>query len=226
MNRFGTLFSRVGVWPACFLLASIQGLVPLEASAQADQEGREARPAATLDVATFGAGCFWCTEAVFERVRGVEKVVSGYSGGAVEFPTYQQVCSGQTGHAEVVQITFDPRTVSYADLLKIFWKTHDPTTLNRQGPDRGTQYRSVVFYHNDQQRRIAEQYKRQLDESKAFRKPIVTEITAFSHFYPAEQHHQDYFELNRRAPYCQKYIGPKIESFNRLFPDQIKRQGE
>lgn len=179
-----------------------------------------------LETATFGSGCFWCTEAVFERIKGVSKVVSGYSGGTVENPTYQQVCSGLTGHAEVIQLTFDPQTISYADLLEIFWKTHDPTTLNRQGPDVGTQYRSAVFYHNEEQRKTAEAYKQQLNESKAFDKPIVTEITEFRNFYPAEKYHQDYFELNRRAPYCKEYISPKIKKFNRLFRDKLKEGGE
>ncbi len=175
-----------------------------------------------LELATFGAGCFWCTEAVFERVKGVEKVVSGYSGGAVPNPTYRDVCSGQTGHAEVTQITFDPSVVSFADLLEIFWKTHDPTTLNQQGPDIGTQYRSVVFYHSEEQRKTAEAYKQQLNESKEFKKPIVTQISPFQEFYPAEGYHQDYFELNRRQPYCARYISPKIKKFNRLFKDKLK----
>ena len=178
-----------------------------------------------LAVATFGAGCFWCTEAVFERVKGVEKVVSGYSGGTVENPTYQQVCSGQTGHAEAIQITFDPATISYADLLEIFWKTHDPTTLNQQGPDIGTQYRSAVFYHNEEQKKVAEAYKQQLDESKVFQKPIVTEITEFTNFFAAEKYHQDYFELNRRQPYCSRYISPKIKKFNHMFRDKLKDEG-
>jgi peptide-methionine (S)-S-oxide reductase len=178
-----------------------------------------------LKMATFGAGCFWCTEALFERVKGVKKVVSGYSGGTVENPTYQQVCTGQTGHAEAVQITFDPAIISYADLLEIFWKTHDPTTLNQQGPDVGTQYRSAVFYHNQEQKKIAEAYKQQLDESKAFEKPIVTEITKFTNFYSAEKYHQDYFELNRSQPYCRRYISPKIEKLDRMFRDKLKDEG-
>ena len=146
----------------------------------------------SLETATFANGCFWCTEALFERVQGVKKVVSGYSGGKVENPTYKQVCTGQTGHAEAVQITFDPAQVSYADLLQIFWKTHDPTTLNQQGPDVGTQYRSAVFYHNEAQKKTAEEYKQQLEESKTFKRPIVTEITEYTSFYPAENYHQDY----------------------------------
>ncbi len=176
------------------------------------------------ELATFGAGCFWCTEAVFERVKGVSKVASGYSGGFIPNPTYKTVLTGQTGHAEVIQLTFDPGVISYPELLEIFWKTHDPTTLNRQGPDRGTQYRSVVFYHSDQQKETALAYKQQLDKEKAFRKPIVTEISPFTKFYPAEDYHQDYFELNRRQPYCARYISPKIKKFNRLFKDKLKEQ--
>jgi peptide-methionine (S)-S-oxide reductase len=201
------------------------------------QENSASRPGAVREggmreTATFGGGCFWCTEAVFERVKGVEKVRSGYSGGTVENPTYQQVCTGLTGHAEAVQIEFDPAVISYADLLEIFWKTHDPTTLNQQGPDKGPQYRSAVFYHSDQQRETAEAYKRQLDESKAFKKPIVTEITQYTNFFEAEPYHQDYFELNRRQPYCSRYISPKIKKFNRMFRDKLKepdaaaREGE
>lgn len=228
MSHFRIATSAAWVWPMAVLLAGTTGLpVAGRVVANDDQPGSKApetRGADALEVATFGAGCFWCTEAVFERVKGVQKVVSGYSGGKVEFPTYQQVCTGQTGHAEVVQITYDPKAISYADLLKIFWKTHDPTTLNQQGPDVGTQYRSAVFYHNDQQKKTAEEYKRQLDESKAFDKPIVTEITAFTHLYPAENYHQDYYELNRRAPYCKMHISPKINDFNRMFRDKIKER--
>jgi peptide-methionine (S)-S-oxide reductase len=176
-----------------------------------------------LELATFGGGCFWCTEAVFERVKGVQKVVSGYSGGFLEDPTYQAVCTGQTGHAEVTQITFDPKQISYADLLEVFWKTHDPTTLNQQGPDIGTQYRSVVFYHNKEQKEIAEAYRKQLDESKVFKAPIVTEITQFTKFFPAEKYHQDYYELNRRQRYCVEQIRPKIVKFNRMFKDKMKK---
>ncbi len=177
------------------------------------------------ETATFAGGCFWCTEAVFERVKGVKDVVSGYAGGSVENPTYQQVCSGSTGHAESIQIVFDPGVISYADLLEIFWKTHDPTTLNQQGPDKGPQYRSAVFYHSDQQRETAEAYKRQLDESKAFSKPIVTEITPFTNFFEAEAYHQDYFRLNRQQPYCSHYINPKIQKFSRMFRDKLKEPG-
>jgi peptide-methionine (S)-S-oxide reductase len=180
------------------------------------------KPAGKQQLATFGGGCFWCTEAVFERVKGVDKVVSGYAGGFIPNPTYKQVCTGQTGHAEVIQMTFNPEVIAYEDLLEIFWKTHDPTTLNRQGPDSGPQYRSVVFFHNEEQKKIAEAYMKQLDESKTFRRPIVTEITAYTNFYAAENYHQDFYELNKRYPYCTRYVSPKIKKFNRLFKDKMK----
>jgi peptide-methionine (S)-S-oxide reductase len=175
-----------------------------------------------LETATFGGGCFWCTEAVFQRLKGVHSVVSGYSGGHVKNPTYRQVSSGKTGHAEVVQVTFDPKQISYADLLEVFWKTHDPTTPNRQGPDFGTQYRSVIFYHNDGQRALAEKYKRELDEAKAFRASIVTKIVAFREFYPAENYHQDYYELHGQQPYCVTHIRPKMEKLEKVFHDRLK----
>ncbi len=149
-----------------------------------------------LEQATFGMGCFWCSEAVFDRLKGVVKVVSGYSGGQVKNPSYEQVSTGQTGHAESVQITFDPAVISYGQLLEVFFKTHDPTTLNRQGSDVGTQYRSVIFYHNDEQRKLAEDYKRKLEAARAFHGPIVTQIVPFQEFFPAEDYHQDYYRLH------------------------------
>ena len=155
-----------------------------------------------LETATFGTGCFWCTEAVFDQLKGVHSVTSGYSGGNLSNPTYDQVCGGLTGHAEVVQIIYDPALISYADLLEVFWQTHDPTTLNRQGNDVGTQYRSAIFYHDDSQRKLAEHFRKNLNESGAFRSPVVTEITAYKNFYPAEKYHQDYFALNPNQPYC------------------------
>jgi len=176
-----------------------------------------------LEMATFGAGCFWCTEAVFQQLKGVERVVSGYSGGHVKDPTYQNVCSGSTGHAEVVQITFDPKLISYAELLEVFWKTHDPTTLNRQGNDEGTQYRSVVFYHNADQRQAAEHTKRKLDESGVLGRPIVTEISPFSLFYAAEDYHQNYFAENPRRPYCAAIIRPKVVNVRTIFQDKLRQ---
>lgn len=173
-------------------------------------------------IATFGAGCFWCTEAVFLNVKGVSKVVSGYEGGRVKNPSYREVCTGETGHAEVTQITFDPSKVSFEELLEVFWNTHDPTTLNRQGNDEGTQYRSVVFYHNAEQKRIAEAYKKQLDASHVYKTPIVTEITAASTFYPAEDYHQNYYALNPNQGYCQYVIRPKVEKFKKQFAAKLK----
>lgn len=175
-----------------------------------------------FDTATFGSGCFWCSEAIFERVKGVHKVISGYSGGSKENPSYEQVCTGKTGHAEVCQIIFDSSVVSFADLLKIFWKTHDPTTLNRQGADAGTQYRSVIFYHSDEQKKLAEHYKLGLDNSGAWENPIVTEISPFTKFYPAEAYHQNYFANNPTQGYCSFVIAPKVEKFEKVFKEKLK----
>jgi peptide-methionine (S)-S-oxide reductase len=157
---------------------------------------------------TLGAGCFWCVEAVFQRLKGVERVVSGYAGGRVKQPTYQQVCAGATGHAEAVQITFDPAVISFEDLLYVFWRAHDPTTLNRQGADVGTQYRSAIFYHDETQKAAAEKSKS--DAAGLWPNPIVTEITPFTNFYEAEAYHQDYYRLNPNQPYCRAVIDPKI----------------
>ena len=177
-----------------------------------------------MDTATFGTGCFWCTEAIFQQLEGVNKVTSGYSGGTVANPTYEQVCSKTTGHAECLQITYDPAKISFDELLAVFWETHDPTTLNRQGADAGTQYRSGVFYHNQEQKEKAEKYKAALDKSGAFDKPIVTEITAFTKFYPAEDYHQQYFENNENAnPYCKIVIRPKLDKFRKVFKDKLKQ---
>lgn len=181
-----------------------------------------APPGAPLETATFGSGCFWCTEAVFQQLRGVHAVESGYSGGHVPHPTYEQVCTGATGHAEVIQVRFDPSVVTYAELLEVFWKTHDPTTRNRQGNDVGPQYRSAIFYHNDAQRSLAEHYKQKLDESGAFPAPIVTEIVPFTAFFPAEAYHQNYFADNARQPYCAFVIRPKVEKLKQVFADKLK----
>lgn len=176
-----------------------------------------------LSLATFGSGCFWCTEAIFQRVNGVDRVESGYSGGKVKNPTYKEVCSGLTGHAEVVQITYDAAVISFDELLEIFWQTHDPTTLNRQGADVGTQYRSVIFYHTPEQKLLAEQYKKKLDESGAFERPIVTEISPFTGFYKAEDYHQNYYNLNGSAPYCSYVIQPKVDKFKKVFASKLKK---
>jgi peptide-methionine (S)-S-oxide reductase len=173
-------------------------------------------------LATFGGGCFWCTEAVFLDVKGVSKVESGYAGGTVKNPTYKEVSTGLTGHAEVIQITFDPKVVSYEVLLEIFWNTHDPTTLNRQGADEGTQYRSVVFYHSEEQKKVAEQYKSQLEASKVYKNRIVTEISPLTNYYPAEDYHQNYYALNQGQGYCQYVIRPKVEKFRKQYQSKLK----
>ncbi len=178
--------------------------------------------ATKMDTATFGAGCFWCIEAVFQDLKGVQSVTSGYSGGARPNPSYEQVCSGSTGHAEVAQIVYDPAQISFDELLEVFWKTHDPTTLNSQGNDHGTQYRSVIFYHNEKQKELAEKYKTELNKSGAWSKPIVTEITPFKAFYKAENYHQNYFNQNGDQPYCQYVIQPKVDKFRKVFKDKLK----
>lgn len=179
-------------------------------------------PTAGADTATFGTGCFWCTEAVFQSLKGVEKAVSGYSGGHVANPTYEEVCTGNTGHAECIQVIYDPKVISYKDLLEAFWKSHNPTTLNRQGADVGTQYRSVIFYHNAEQKKQAEAYKQLLNDEKAFEDPVVTEIAPMTTFYTAENYHQSYFLLNGQAPYCQFVIKPKLEKFRKIFHERMK----
>lgn len=173
-------------------------------------------------IATLGAGCFWCIEAVFQRVKGVETVVSGYSGGFVEDPLYRDVCQGITGHAEVLQIIYDPEVISFESLLEIFWGTHDPTTLNRQGHDVGPQYRSVIFYHTEAQQKLAKEIKTALNREGVFADPIVTEISAFSNFYAADSGHQDYYNQNEFQPYCQFVVKPKVDKLQRYFTDRLK----
>ncbi len=175
-----------------------------------------------LKTATFGSGCFWCTEAIFELVEGVSDVVSGYAAGDTKNPTYEEVTSGTTNHAEVVSITYDPSIVSYLELLEIFWRTHDPTTLNRQGADVGTQYRSIILYHDSDQKRLSEETLKKLDESGAWNSPIVTKIEKLENFYPAEQYHQNYYELNPNNSYCSYVISPKIDKFKKAFSDILK----
>ena len=175
-----------------------------------------------LDTATFAAGCFWCVEAVFQNLKGVQSITSGYSGGSVPNPSYKQVCEGTTGHAEACQIMYNPKEISYEELLEVFWKTHDPTTLNRQGNDEGTQYRSAIFYHNDEQKNLAEHYKKALDASGAFDAPVVTEISPYKNFYKAEDYHQNYYNDNTSQPYCMFVIRPKVEKFKKVFKDKLK----
>lgn len=179
-------------------------------------------PGTKTDTATFGTGCFWCTEAIFQELKGVLQVTSGYTGGHIPNPTYEEVCSGTTGHAECLQIIYDPTIVSFDQMLHVFWESHDPTTLNRQGNDIGTQYRSAIFYHNEEQREKAAHYKAELDKNKAYDNPIVTEITAFEVFYPAEDYHQDYYNNHSSQPYCYLVIRPKVEKFEKAFKEQLK----
>jgi peptide-methionine (S)-S-oxide reductase len=175
-------------------------------------------------VATLGAGCFWCVEAIFQQLRGVQKVVPGYAGGTVEHPTYKQVCTGTTGHAEAVQITFDPAVISFEDLLYVFWRVHDPTTLNRQGADIGPQYRSVIFYHDDAQKATAEQSKQATEAANVWPHSIVTEISPFRNFYPAEPYHRNYYLINPEQPYCRFVIDPKIQKFQHTFQDKLRKE--
>ncbi len=173
-------------------------------------------------IAVFGEGCFWCSEAIFSELKGVKKVVSGFSGGTVPNPTYEEVCTGKTGHAESVEITYDPKEISYPELLEVFWDTHDPTTLNRQGADVGTQYRSVIFYTDEDQKKLATEYKERLNKEKIWDKPIVTEIVPFKKFYSAENYHQEYYEKNPNQAYCRLVITPKVEKFRKIFADKLK----
>ena len=175
-----------------------------------------------MDTAIFGAGCFWCVEAQFQLLDGVQSVISGFAGGSVKNPSYKEVCTGTTGHAEVCEIIYDPSKISFDELLAVFWKTHDPTQLNRQGNDMGTQYRSVVFYKNEKQKELAEKYKKELNASGAWDKPVVTEISPFTIFYKAENYHQNYFNQNGNESYCQFVIQPKVEKFKKVFEGKLK----
>ena len=166
-----------------------------------------------MEIAVFGAGCFWCIEAIFSQVEGIKDISVGYTGGHTKSPTYEEICKGNTGHAEVMRLEYDPTIVNYEDLLKIFWETHDPTTLNRQGNDIGTQYRSAIYYSNTEQKKIAENYKNQLEKDKVFKSKIVTEISKLGTYYEAENYHQDYYSNNKNQPYCRYVIKPKIEKF-------------
>ncbi len=177
----------------------------------------------TTDSIVLAGGCFWCLEAIFNRLKGVITVTSGYTGGSIENPSYEAVCSGTTGHAEAVKITFDPRSISLEKLLEVFWRLHDPTTLNKQGPDSGTQYRSAIFYNNDNQKRIAIESKNQLEQSKTYNHPIITEITKLTTFYPAENYHQNYYEQNQKQSYCRLVIDPKIQKLYKNYKDKLKQ---
>ncbi len=213
---------------SCVFLALVLGaalaalLGGKSAAKKADTTLEAAEVPAGLARATFGAGCFWCTEAVFQQLQGVQAVVPGYSGGAVKNPSYQQVCTGRTGHAEAVQITYDPAVLAYEELLEVFWQSHDPTTRDRQGNDVGPQYRSVIFYHSETQRRLGEEYKQKLDAAGIFARPIVTQIVPFVEFYRAEEYHQNYFVDHPTQPYCVALIGPKVDKMRKLFPAKLK----
>jgi len=213
--------------PALLLLAGCSAkpeFTPPATFPQLDaKEVADARPnPGGTESATFGSGCFWCTEAVFQQLKGVSKVESGYSGGHVPDPSYFDVCSGTSGHAEVVRVTFDPAVISYPELLEVFWRSHDPTTKDRQGNDDGPQYRSVVFTHTDRQKKLAETYKAKIDAAKVFAKPVVTEVVPFTAFYPAEGEHQDYFNRNRKGGYCRTIIAPKLDKLRAVFGDKLK----
>jgi peptide-methionine (S)-S-oxide reductase len=213
-----------------FLFISVVSFMGLNSCAQKNNTPKTKKDnkvmtssSSKLDTATFGTGCFWCTEAIFQQLEGVEKVTSGYSGGKVPNPTYEQVCSKTTGHAECLNIMYDPKKITFDELLEVFWQTHDPTTLNRQGADVGTQYRSVVFYHNEEQRAKTEKYKAELDKSGAFDNPIVTTLEPFTIFYPAENYHQNYYNNNGSQGYCQFVIRPKVEKFEKVFKSKLKK---
>jgi len=217
---------RIRSWLGCLGLVAIQLLTmvsPVLGQSSLKSRATASDPSPSkedkkLEKATFGGGCFWCTEAVFQRVKGVRTVVSGYTGGSVINPTYEQICTGETGHAEVIQIEFDPDEVSYGKLLEVHWKTHDPTTLNKQGYDEGTQYRSAIFYENDEQKKTAEEFKEKLNRD-VFDGKITTEITPLAKFYPAEKYHQNYFNQNAKKGYCQAVIVPKLKKFDEIFKD-------
>lgn len=181
-------------------------------------------PVEKMETVTLGAGCFWCVEAIFEQLKGVYKVESGYSGGHVKNPSYKEVCTGTTGHAEVCQVTFNPSEISFEEILEVYWQTHNPTTLNRQGADVGTQYRSVIFYHNDAQKQAAEDIKERLEKAKVWDDPIVTQIVPFEAFYKAEDYHQEYYFNNTSQPYCTMVITPKVEKFKKVFSDKLKEK--
>jgi peptide-methionine (S)-S-oxide reductase len=217
---FKTIFTNK-ITPLLIILLLI-GNKPVKEQGKAQTSVKKIMATTKYDTATFGGGCFWCVEAIFQNLNGVQSVFSGYSGGEINKPSYEDVCSGKTGHAEAVQIIYDSKQIAYSELLEIFFQTHDPTSLNRQGNDVGTQYRSVIFYHNAEQKKLAEYYKQKLDSSGIYDAPIVTEISAFSNFYKAEEYHQNYFNDHRTQPYCEVVIQPKIEKFKKLFKKKLK----
>ncbi len=206
------------------LLLLFMGTFSVFAQSKSSKNKSMSTESTQLEKATFGAGCFWCTEAVFQRLEGVHSVVSGYAGGSIKNPTYREICTGRTGHAEVAQITFDPSIISYEELLYVLWRTHNPTTLNQQGADKGTQYRSVIFYHSEAQKQAAEKSKAETDASGLWQDPIVTEISEMPVFYEAEDYHQNYYNQNKRQGYCVYVIDPKIEKLNKEFKEKLKEE--
>jgi peptide-methionine (S)-S-oxide reductase len=206
---------------SCILLVTFASCAKPQ-QIQSSTMDKQADKAILTDTAVFGGGCFWCVEAIYAEVKGVISATSGYSGGSIENPSYKQVCTGTTGHAEVCRIIYDPSVISFNKLLEIFWTVHDPTTLNRQGNDVGTQYRSVIFYMNEKQKTTAHIYKEKLNKEDTFGKTVITEIVPFKHFYKAEDYHQDYYDNNKNAPYCTFVVAPKVEKFRKVFPDYLK----
>lgn len=212
---------------AALCLLSFLGLTSISCAQSESKQTKQENMVQTegLEIATLGGGCFWCVEAVYQQIEGVEKVVSGYAGGHVDNPTYKAVCSGSTGHAEVVQVYYDPKVISYNEILTIFWHAHDPTTLNRQGNDVGTQYRSIILYHNTEQKRIAEESRAETNKSGLWKDPIVTEIKSMDTFYEAEAGHQNYYDQNKNAnPYCTFVISPKVQKIRKKFSDRLKTE--
>jgi peptide-methionine (S)-S-oxide reductase len=207
---------------ATIYLIGLLIIVPYGLKSLTTQNTKMVNKEAGSKIAVFAGGCFWCTAAIFSQMKGVQKVVSGYSGGKVKNPTYKEVCTGLTGHAECTQITYDPEQVTFSELLEVFWMTHDPTTLNRQGADTGTQYRSAIFYMDEEQKQEAVDYKAKLEKEKIWSNPVVTEITKFDKFYPAEDYHQDYYQNNPNQGYCNIVITPKIEKFKKIFANKLK----
>mgnify|MGYP001819798621 CR=1 FL=1 len=207
-----------------FILSFLSCNLSAEEKKENDEITMNSTEQKNLELATFGNGCFWCTEAIFEQLEGVYKVESGYAGGKVKNPSYKEVCTGNTGHAEVIRLSYDPKQISYRELLDVFFNTHDPTTLNRQGADVGTQYRSAIFYHNDEQKAEAEKMIADLEKANVFDNKIVTEITPINNYYVAENYHQDYYNNNKNAGYCRAVINPKLDKFIKQYKDKLKKK--
>jgi len=216
MHRYARIF--------LIFIGYLQGSSCVHSQANIEPIKESMIPNVKTDTITLGAGCFWCVEAVFQQLKGVYTVESGYSGGNVKNPSYKEVCTGTTGHAEVCQIAYNPAEISFREILEVYWQTHDPTTLNRQGADAGTQYRSVIFYHNEQQKLVAEEMKKKLDDARIYKNPVVTQIVPFENFYIAENYHQEYYFNNTAQPYCSMVITPKIEKFKKIFSEKLKEK--